>query len=115
MRTTIEVATTNNTPGTAPVRRNYSLPLSHLSHIDVRIPAGHKGLAFLQISIPGHGIVIPGSHSTTSFIRGEAEELSFDFDINLEPPRNQISVCWYNEDFFLSHTFILDFFTEMRL
>lgn len=112
-KTTLEITATKNTPVGAPTVTNYKLPSSKLRHISVGIPPGHKALAHLQISVPGHGIIIPGAASNVLFIRGENDRIEFDFDINLDPPNNTIQASVYNDDALLDHTFILNIDTEL--
>ncbi len=113
-KTTIEATVAKNTPESAPILVNYPLPGSKLRHISVGIPPGHKALARIQISVPGHGIIIPGPSSNVSFIRGENDRIEFDFDLNLDPPKNVIQIYMFNDDALLDHTFILNIDTEYR-
>lgn len=112
-KTTIEVSAPKNTPIVAPVLQNFRMPGQKLRHISVGIPPGHQALAGIQISVPGHGIIIPGANSNVSFVRGENDRIEFDFDINLDPPNNYIQIATYNSDALLDHTFILNIDTEL--
>ncbi len=113
MKTTVEITALKNTPIVAPVLTNYSLPGQKLRHISVGIPPGHAALAGIQISVPGYGVIIPGQSSNVSYIRGENDRIEFEFDINLDPPRNTIQIATYNNDVSLDHTFILNIDTEI--
>ena len=112
-KTTIEFTVTKGIPVSAPTVSNFNLPSSKLRHISVGIPPGHKALAHLQVSIPGYGIIIPGAASNVLYIRGENDRIEFDFDLNLDPPKNTIQLSGYNDDTLLDHTFILNIDTEL--
>lgn len=112
-KTTIEFTVPKNTPEAAPTLVNYRLPGSKLQHISVGIPPGHHALARLQISVPGHGIIVPGAGSNVSFVRGENDRIEFDLDVNLDPPSNVIQLYGFNTDALLDHTFILNIDTEL--
>lgn len=113
-KTTLEITALKNTSVSAPILTNYKLPGSKLRHISVGIPPGHQALAQIQISVPGHGIIVPGASSNVSFIRGENDRIEFDFDLNLDPPNNILQIFTFNNDALLDHTFILNIDTELR-
>jgi len=82
-----------------------------LKNIHVVIPPGHKGLAFLQVSIPGMQIV-PALGSADLYVFGDGQELDFSPNVEIPGPPYQVQMRGYNVDAFLDHSFIVRVTTD---
>ncbi len=97
-----------NTPKATPKLQNFNLGVNarSIKNIIVKIPQGHRGLAFLQVNCAGQ-MLIPSQGSSMDFINGEKQDLSYSFNQTLDFPYT-IFCKGYNNDILLPHSFFLD-------
>ena len=77
-----------------------------IKSIEILIPEGHKGLAYMRASTPGM-VIIPASGSSSSFIRGDNTTVKATLNKRLEGPPYNLICEGYNLDPFIPHTFVL--------
>lgn len=106
---TIEFTIPKNTPMSKPYTRSIDMGINApvVKSINVTIPQGHKGLAFMRAWTPSAQLV-PLAGSSTPYIRGENTAPNFICNKKIEGPPYYIYLEGYNEDPFLPHTFILN-------
>lgn len=77
-----------------------------IKSIEILIPEGHKGLAYMRASTPGM-VIIPSSGSSAPFIRGDNTTLAAQVNRRLEGPPYNLICEGYNLDPLFPHAFIL--------
>ena len=96
------------TPITALYRQVFDLGVNArvIRSVEILIPEGHKGLAYMRASTPGM-VIIPASGSSSPFIRGDNTIVKATLNRRLEGPPYNLICEGYNLDSFIPHTFIL--------
>ncbi len=97
-----------NTPAATPLVKIFDMGVNAgmIRAINVLIPEGHKGLAFLKVYIPGTPL-IPAQGSGTPYIRGENTEVKAVVNKMIPGPPYNLYCEGYNLDSSLPHTFLL--------
>jgi len=102
----------NTLPG-APISKIYDLGINSRMIIDLEviIPDGHKGLAYLKIETPGR-VLLPSAGSSVQWIRGNNASITTGtINAVLDGPPYQIICTGYNLDVFLDHSFLINLTT----
>lgn len=104
----IEFTIPRATPLTTLYRQVFDLGVNArvIKSLELTIPEGHKGLAYMRASTPGM-VIIPSSGSSAPFIRGDKQTIQIQINKRLEGPPYNLICEGYNLDSFLPHTFIL--------
>lgn len=104
----IEFLIPRNTPITNLYKQVYDLGINArlIKSINLTIPEGHKGLAYMRVSAPGF-IIAPSAGSAASFVRGDKQTMTIDVNRKIDGPPYNLICEGYNLDPFLPHTFIL--------
>ena len=104
----LEFSIPRATPITTLYRQVFDLGVNArgIKSIEILIPEGHKGLAYMRASTPGM-VIIPASGSSSPFIRGDNTTVKATLNKRLEGPPYNLICEGYNLDPFLPHTFVL--------
>lgn len=99
-----EISTPITTYATSPKTTKLRIWKGVIHKIDVLIPAGHAGLAKLQIFIGGH-IIMPTNED--GYISGDDTTVPGKFFIDLERDISTAIIKTWNTDDTFAHTFIV--------
>jgi hypothetical protein len=84
---------------------------SFIKQIILKIPEGHKGLAFIKVWSGGLQL-IPQLGSSIEYVFGDKQDLSFNINQRIDGVPYKIYCQGYNLDNALPHSFYLDIYTQ---
>lgn len=98
-----------NTPKETPLLQAFDLGINSkfIKNIVLKIPEGHKGLAFIKVWSGGVQM-IPQVGSNIEYVFGDKQDLHFFVNKNIDGVPYKIYCQGYNLDVFLPHSFYLD-------
>jgi hypothetical protein len=106
---TIEFEIPKNTTSINPKVQVFDLGVNArvIKSIEVLIPDGHKGLAYLRVYMPGR-VLIPEEGSSVKYIHGNDKETTTTVNKRIEGPPYKITCEGYNLDARYNHSFTLN-------
>jgi len=101
---TLDLAIPANTPEAAPVTKKITVEGAILNTISILIPDGHVALARMAMF---YGIKQIFPYEAGTWLRGNAESVSFRLNWLLPEPRTILTFKGWNEDDTYQHTFYI--------
>lgn len=102
-----------NTPANAPLVQALEVDNPILRRVEINIPNGHQGLAFLQISSLSR-VLIPTPGSSPMFVRGDGDQMEIFPNVDLDGPKWKIVFTGYNLDTVNDHVFLINMDVEAK-